>query len=336
MRRRAQRHTPAPQPRRRPDPRYGPGSLGRGPRGARVNAAALIPAHLFENASSAGVYEHLVGGCETYAPNRAAAVDAGAAARSLVAAAWINRAFLTASVQYSPGLGVSQFLDLGCGYPGLDILYDATRRAIGPAAPVVYVDHDPRVFAHARTTLEDGPGAVSVHADILDMSRLLADRRGHDGPHDVEWDPLTQAHAELLTHALARPAPAESQSPSRLPGDASTAVVASGPPSPPPAGSSGTDAPYRLRGCPQGRPGPPGPGADPSPAEPGSTSGPARSPDPQRPRHSTEAGGTPIEQLLTRARLSRAARPLPDRPDYPSVPMPLEGPVQPDAERRDV
>ncbi|MFF3159088.1 SAM-dependent methyltransferase [Streptomyces sp. NPDC057910] len=135
-----------------------------------------IPDALYTVASSAGAYEHLQGRCDTWAPDRVAAAEAARAAPSIIAAARINRDFLLRSVRHSLGLGAGQFLDLGCGYPGSDNVYDLTRRTIGERAPIVYVDHDPRVWAHARCTLEDGPGAVAVDADILAMEQLLADR----------------------------------------------------------------------------------------------------------------------------------------------------------------
>ncbi len=144
--------------------------------GTGYSAGQRIPDSLYTVASSAGVYEHLQGRCDTWKPDRAAAEAAARAAPSIIGAARINRDFLLRSVQYSLDLGVRQFLDLGCGYPGGDNVYDLTRRTIGAEAPVVYVDNDPRVWAHARTTLEDGPGAVAVHADIMAMDQLLADR----------------------------------------------------------------------------------------------------------------------------------------------------------------
>ncbi|MER5563760.1 SAM-dependent methyltransferase [Streptomyces sp. NPDC002506] len=139
-----------------------------------IGAGPDIPNSIYKVASSAGVYEHLQGGCDTWEPDRLAATDAATAAPSIIAAAWINRDFLLRSVLYSLDLGVAQFLDLGCGYPGSTNVYDATRRVL-PQGPVVYVDHDPRVYAHARCALEDGPGAFAVYADILAMDQLLTD-----------------------------------------------------------------------------------------------------------------------------------------------------------------
>ncbi|MFE4829883.1 SAM-dependent methyltransferase [Streptomyces sp. NPDC056672] len=124
-------------------------------------------------ATSAGLYDFLLGGVDHYEPDRAAGRDIHETAKWIKTAALINRAFTLRSVEFSLGLGVRQFLDLGCGLPASANVHEITDRT-GVALPVVYVDRDPGVYAHAKCRLDGRDGVTVIQADILAMDQLLA------------------------------------------------------------------------------------------------------------------------------------------------------------------
>ncbi|WP_433549192.1 SAM-dependent methyltransferase [Streptomyces sp. CA-294286] len=136
------------------------------PRGSALDQA------LYDTASSARLYEFLLGGTECYEADREAAFAVYATAEWVKTAALINRDFSLRSVEFSLGLGVRQFVDLGCGLPGFVNVHEIADK-LQPRQPVVYVDRDPLVYAHARSHLDARPGVSVIHADILAMDRLL-------------------------------------------------------------------------------------------------------------------------------------------------------------------
>ena len=70
-----------------------------------------------------------------------------------------NRAFLGRTVRYlAEEAGITQFLDLGSGLPGVGNVHEIAQD-VNPAARVVYVDNDPIVLAHGRALLDSTPRA---------------------------------------------------------------------------------------------------------------------------------------------------------------------------------
>ncbi|MGW6605419.1 SAM-dependent methyltransferase [Streptomyces sp. NPDC055036] len=124
-------------------------------------------------ATSARMYDFLLGGVDNYEADRKAAVAVYETAEWIKTAAVINRDFTLRSVVFSLGLGVRQFLDLGCGYPGSVNVHEIAESAQA-AWPVVYVDRDPGVYAHAKCRLDERTGVTAIQADILAMDQLLA------------------------------------------------------------------------------------------------------------------------------------------------------------------
>nr|WP_237540380.1 SAM-dependent methyltransferase [Streptomyces sp. SID4917] len=124
-------------------------------------------------ATSSGLYDFLLGGVDHYEPDRAAGRDIHETAKWIKTAALINRDFALRSVEFSLALGVRQFLDLGCGLPSPVNVHEITDRT-GVALPVVYVDRDPAVYAHAKCRLDRRDGITVIQADILAMDQLLA------------------------------------------------------------------------------------------------------------------------------------------------------------------
>jgi hypothetical protein len=126
-------------------------------------------------AHQARVYDHLLGGQDNYAADRAAAEEMLKAYPDTAFTARANRAFLGRAVRYLAGeAGIRQFLDLGTGIPTAGNTHQVAQ-AIAPESRVVYVDYDPVVLAHARALLtSNGAGATEyIDADLRDTDTIL-------------------------------------------------------------------------------------------------------------------------------------------------------------------
>ncbi|MCX4659128.1 SAM-dependent methyltransferase [Streptomyces uncialis] len=136
-----------------------------------VELEELGPEH-FTQARAPRVYDCLLGGVDTYQCDRDAALDLYMAALWAALAARTNRHFTQTSTAAALRLGIRQFLDLGCGLPNRPNLH----HLVPHRKPVVYVDRDPGVLAHAKCWLDPGPPykTAVVAADLTDMRELLA------------------------------------------------------------------------------------------------------------------------------------------------------------------
>jgi SAM-dependent methyltransferase len=128
----------------------------------------------------ARVYQHWLGGKDTFGPDRDLAARVAEIAPWVVAGARGNRAFLTRVVTHLARAGVSQFLDVGSGLPAAGNVHEIAQ-GINPAARVVYVDHDPIVLVHARALLARDERTVAVAGDARNPASILAnpDVRSH-------------------------------------------------------------------------------------------------------------------------------------------------------------
>jgi hypothetical protein len=124
--------------------------------------------------SVARIYDYMLGGKDNFAADREAAgtilrliPDAQQMARD-------NRDFLVRSVRFLAEAGVEQFIDLGTGIPTSPNVHEVARKVV-PAARVVYVDHDPVVFAHSRALLATDDGVIAVRADLREPAEVLGD-----------------------------------------------------------------------------------------------------------------------------------------------------------------
>jgi hypothetical protein len=128
----------------------------------------------------ARIYDHLLGGKDNYAADRAAAEemlkiypDTGFSARA-------NRAFLGRAIRYLAGeAGIRQFLDIGTGIPTAGNTHQVAQ-AIAPQSRVVYVDYDPVVLAHARALLTSNEAGATeyIDADLRDTGTILTRAAG--------------------------------------------------------------------------------------------------------------------------------------------------------------
>src|SRR5512146_2162671 len=124
----------------------------------------------------ARVYDYFLGGKDNFAADREVARQALAVAPSMRTAVRENRAFLGRAVRYLVAeAGITQFLDLGSGLPGVGNVHEVAQE-VQPSARVVYVDNDPIVLSHGRALLVSKPEGKSVYidADMREPEKILA------------------------------------------------------------------------------------------------------------------------------------------------------------------
>jgi hypothetical protein len=127
-------------------------------------------------AHAARMYDYFLNGKDNFAADREVANKALQAWPAIRAAARENRAFLGRAVRYlAAEAGITQFLDIGSGLPGVGNVHEVAQ-AVNPAARVVYVDNDPIVLAHGHALLMSKPEGRSVYidADIREPEKILS------------------------------------------------------------------------------------------------------------------------------------------------------------------
>lgn len=122
----------------------------------------------------ARVYDFWLGGKDNLAADRAAGEKVMAAFPQARKLARANRGFLVRAVRYLAERGVSQFIDLGTGFPTRPNVHEVARLAV-PDARVLYVDNDPVVTAHNRALRATMPGVAAINGDIRCPQHVLAD-----------------------------------------------------------------------------------------------------------------------------------------------------------------
>jgi S-adenosyl methyltransferase len=123
----------------------------------------------------ARIYDHLLGGKDNYAADRAAAEEMLKAYPDTAFTARANRAFLGRAVRYlTQEAGIRQFLDIGTGIPTAGNTHQVAQ-SIAPETRVVYVDYDPVVLAHARALLTSSEAGATeyIDADLRDTDSIL-------------------------------------------------------------------------------------------------------------------------------------------------------------------
>jgi hypothetical protein len=123
-------------------------------------------------ASSARVYDYMLGGKDHYA------VDRELGERLLANAPispWIarqNRRFLGRAVRYCAQQGMRQFLDIGSGLPTQENVHEVAQR-VDPRCRVVYVDNDPVAVVHAQALLAGSAGVAAIQGDLRSPAEIL-------------------------------------------------------------------------------------------------------------------------------------------------------------------
>lgn len=113
----------------------------------------------------ARIYDHLLGGKDSYAADRQAAGELLRVLPDAVLACRENRDFLRRAVRFAAGQGVRQFIDIGSGLPTAENTHQVAQ-AISPDSKVLYVDYDPVVVSHARALLEARPNVGVLQTSL--------------------------------------------------------------------------------------------------------------------------------------------------------------------------
>lgn len=166
---------------------------------------ACLPEDWFRRPAVARIDNFLTGGCDNYFPDR------HLAGLLMKSAPWLSN-MVKINQRHRPhvvttlarDLGITQFLDLGCGLPsgwnkkrqGHDpaLTYEAAR-SVHEDARVVYVDNDLMVCAHANFSMTEYLSTDAVQADIRKIDELL------DAPSIQDFDrsqPIVALAHDLL------------------------------------------------------------------------------------------------------------------------------------------
>lgn len=123
-------------------------------------------------ASSARVYDYLLGGSYAYEVDRQAADKFIGLFPLLRPLARYNRTWVQRVARYLVGQGVRQFLDIGSGIPTAGNVHEIVQD-LRPTARVVYVDYESVAVNLGREILETNPYATSVLADMREPESIL-------------------------------------------------------------------------------------------------------------------------------------------------------------------
>jgi hypothetical protein len=119
------------------------------------------------------MYDALLGGVDNYAVDRDACNELLRIAPSTQLLARNNRAFLRRVVRILvEEHGIRQFLDHGSGLPTQENVHEIAQ-GIDPGCRVAYVDNDPMVHAHGRTTLDENDNTLVIEADMRQTDRIV-------------------------------------------------------------------------------------------------------------------------------------------------------------------
>jgi hypothetical protein len=142
----------------------------------------------------ARVYDYLLGGKDNYAVDREAGNLLCERLPDAVELAWSSRRFLHRVVKFMAGNGITQFLDIGPGFPTV-LTTSETARTVNPGTRVLYADNDPVVVSHLRA-LQGNDQVVAIHGDVRYPEEILG------SPHTQELIDFTRPVGVLLTGVL--------------------------------------------------------------------------------------------------------------------------------------
>ena len=126
--------------------------------------------------SPARIYDYYLGGKDNFAADRAAAEKALSVVPQGREVARSNRQFLVRAVQYMASRGVTQFIDLGTGFPTPPSVHQTAAANLTMRPRVVYIDNDPMVTSHNQALLAGSPVAAItvIHGDIRSPGQIFA------------------------------------------------------------------------------------------------------------------------------------------------------------------
>lgn len=121
----------------------------------------------------ARVYDHLLGGKDNFAADRALGDRIIASLPAVQLGVQAQRAVLGRVVRYLVGeAGLAQLIDIGAGLPTADNVHEIAGR-VSPLTRVAYIDNDPVVLAHARALLADDATTIALAGDLRDPDSIL-------------------------------------------------------------------------------------------------------------------------------------------------------------------
>lgn len=123
--------------------------------------------------TSARAYGWMLGGKDNYEVDRNSILSVVREFPGCVDIARQNRQFLYRAVRYLVSdVGITQFIDMGCGLPTDNNVHEVAQR-FNPDARVVYVDIDSIVLAHGRALLANNAGTAVITADMREPETIL-------------------------------------------------------------------------------------------------------------------------------------------------------------------
>ncbi len=155
----------------------------------------------------ARVYDHLLGGKDNFAADRALGEKIIALLPAVQVGIRAQRALLGRVVRYLlEEAGITQLIDIGSGLPTADNVHEIAQR-IAPSTRVVYVDNDPVVLAHANALLADNTATIVVDGDLRHPAGIV---KHPDVRRHLDWDrPIGLLLCGILHHILDEEQPAE-------------------------------------------------------------------------------------------------------------------------------
>ncbi|SFY51990.1 SAM-dependent methyltransferase [Streptomyces sp. F-1] len=124
--------------------------------------------------SVARMYDWLLGGSANYESDRDACRRLLGIAPSSQNLARSNREFLRRVVRtLVKEHAITQFIDHGSGLPTQDNVHEIAQR-LDPDSRVVYVDNDPMVLAHGRTTLAEDDKTLILDCDMRETEKIIS------------------------------------------------------------------------------------------------------------------------------------------------------------------
>ncbi|MFC9471989.1 SAM-dependent methyltransferase [Nocardia sp. NPDC056952] len=121
----------------------------------------------------ARLHNAILGGKDYYAPDHALATSL--ATNNITPAITESRRFILRAVEYLIDQhGVSQFIELGCGYPHAPNIHEIAGGRNDDLTRILYIDNDPVVAAYGRALLT-GPNSFFTDTDLTDTSAVLGD-----------------------------------------------------------------------------------------------------------------------------------------------------------------
>jgi SAM-dependent methyltransferase len=121
----------------------------------------------------ARVNDYLLGGGSNFGVDREFAWRAMEIVPHLPRIVADNRRFVHRAVRYCVSRGIRQFVDVGCGIPGVGMAHEIAQRA-APDCRVLYVDIEPIAVAAGRERVARDPHTVMLGADAREPEAIFA------------------------------------------------------------------------------------------------------------------------------------------------------------------